>query len=383
MKSQISSTVTALTIAAFLLAGCSLASYSSVLSPAATVTPVSTPSSLPSPTENIPLPTPTNTPVPVPPISLSNFSNLASLHRWNLASDIVKITGAALSPLGDKVALITVRYPQEYSLELHESQTGNLIWQQTLDAKTDYSAVAFSPDGSKVVDGTGSGNITIWNVSDGSLSQTLTGTSYAVRAVIFSPDGNLIAAAGSDSMVHIWRVADGAAQTSYASRHNIGNLVFSPDSRYLATSSDVFAVYDLTSGNDSPVIFYEAIAPHPTTEMAFSPDGQFLIVEGELNDFNHGIWIPRIVVWRLSTNHDSVRKVPIPNPIQNMVVLSDGQTVLGYDASTGKLDAIDTPNKSIVGAIDLGDLLFMDYSADLSRFITVTQTSVAVWGVVP
>jgi len=370
-------------VAVFLLAACSVSFPASMFSPGPTATPVFTPTSLPSPTETIPPVTPTSTPVSAPPISSSNFQNLASLQHWDLASDIVKIIGVALSPLADKVALIAVRYPGQYSLELHQSQTGSLIWQQTLDAKTDYPAVAFSADGSLVAVGTGSSNITIWNVSDGSFSQILKGAAYAVRVLAFSPDGNLIAAAGSDSMVHVWRVADGVAQASYPSRNNVGNLVFSPDSRYLATSSDVFAVYDLTSGNTSPVIYYEAIAPHPTTEMAFSPDGRFLIVEGELNDFNHGVWIPRIVVWNLSSNRDSVRKVPIPDPIQNMVVLSDGQTVLGYDASKGQLDAIDTPDKSIIGTIDLGDLLFMDYSADLSRFVTVTRTSVAVWGVAP
>jgi len=305
------------------------------------------------------------------------------LYQWNLASDIVKLTGIAVSPLADKLAWIAVRYPQAYSLELHEAQTGVLLWQQTLDAKADYPAVAFSPDGSLVASGTGSGNITVWHVSDGSFSQTLKGASYAVRTIVFSPDGNLIAAAGSDSRIYVWRVADGTLQTSYASKYNIGSLLFSPNSRYLAASSDVFAVYDLASKRTSPAIYNEGIAPHPTSEMVFSPDGQFLIVEGELNDAGHDVWIPRIVVWRLSSNRDSVRKVLLPNPIQNMVVFSDGQTVLGYDPTTEQLEVVDTPGKSIVGTVKIGELLFMEYSADLSRFITVTKTSVAVWGVSP
>ena len=66
-----------------------------------------------------------------------------------------------------------------------------------------------------------------------------------------------------------------------------------------------------------------------------------------------------------------------------MIVLADGQSVLGYDASKGQLDAIDVSNKSVAGTVDLGTLLFMDYSADFSRFVAVTQTSVAIWGVSP
>ena len=366
-------------MAAIILTACSVSSFTPVPSPAPTMAPTLTP--VP-PTET-PSVTATNTPVSAPPISLSNFQKLASLYQWDIASEIVKIVGVALSPLADKVALLTVRYPEQYSLELHESQTGNLIWTQTLDAKTDYPSVAFSADGSLIAVGTGSSNVTIRNVSDGSLSQTLRGASYAVRAIAFSPDGNLIAAAGSDSMVHVWQVSGGVTQISYPLKKNVGNLIFSPDSRYLATASDIFDVFDLTSGNTKPVTYYATIAPHATNEILFSADSHSLIVEGELDDANQNIWIPRILVWKLSSNRDAVIKVPIPDVIQNMILLPDGQSVLGYDASKGQLDAINIPTKSIAGTVDLGTLLFMDYSADLSRFVAVTKTSVAIWGVSP
>ncbi len=279
--------------------------------------------------------------------------------------------------------MLTVRYPEQYLLELHESQTGNLIWQQTLDAKADYPAVAFSADGSLIAVGTGSSNVFIWNVSDGSLLQTLRGAAYAVRAVAFSPDGNLIAAAGSDSMVHVWQVSNGTARAPYRLKDNVGKLVFSPDSRYLAAASDIFAVYDLTSANNAPVVYYDASAPHSTSEILFSPDSHFLLAEGELDDRVHNIWIPRILIWKLSSNRDAFRKVPIPDAIQNMIVLGNGQSVLGYDPSKGQLDAIDVSGKSVAGTVNLGTFLFMNYSADFSRLVVVTQTSVAIWGVSP
>ena len=98
---------------------------------------------------------------------------------------------------------------------------------------------------------------------------------------------------------------------------------------------------------------------------------------------NHNTWISRILVWNLSSNRDATIKVPIPDVIQNMVVLPDGRSVLGYDASKGQLDAIDIPGKSVTGTVDLGTILFMDYSTNLSRFMIVTQASVAIWGVSP
>ena len=184
-------------------------------------------------------------------------------------------------------------------------------------------------------------------------------------------------------MVHVWQVANGAARTPYLLTDNVGKLVFSPDSKFLAAELDIFAVYDLTSANNAPVIYYDASAPHPTGQILSSPDSHFLIAEGELNDRDHNISIPRILIWTLSSNRDAFRKLHLPDAIQNMIVLADGQSVLGYDGSKGQLDAIDVSDKSVAGTVDLGTLLFMDYSADFSRFVVVTQTSVAIWGVWP
>ncbi|HUI89626.1 MAG TPA: WD40 repeat domain-containing protein [Anaerolineales bacterium] len=380
----LSSKIIVLVMVALLLGACNTSSPAPLPSPAPTVMLTPTPEAVAqTPTENTPSVSVTNTPASAPPIDLSNFQRLAPLYPWTIAGDIVKITGAALSPLADKVALLTVRYPEEYSLELMDSKTGDLIWKQSLDAKADYPAVAFSPDESLVAVGTGSSNITIWNVSDGSPLEVLRGASYAVRAVVFSPDGKLIAAAGSDSSVHVWQVSSGLIQFTYLLRDNVGSLAFSPDGNYLAISSNIFAVYDLAAGNGTPILYYDAIAPHPTAEILFSPDSQFLMAEGELNNRDANTWIPRILIWKLSSNRSAFRKIPIPDVIQNMIVLQDGRSVLGYDASKGQLDAIDTSSKSVAGTVDLGPLLFMDYSADYSRFLVVTKTSAALWGVSP
>ncbi|MCL5611263.1 MAG: hypothetical protein M1485_01710 [Chloroflexi bacterium] len=363
---------------AFVLSACSVLASATSASPEPTINPSNSPQP---PTEITPLVQATNTPTAPSPISLSNFQNLVSLYQWNLGSDIVKITGAVLSPLADKAALLTVRYPKQYSLELRESETGNLLWTQSLGTKAAYSALAFSANESLVAVGLGSGKVLLWNVSDGRLSKTLQGASYAVRAVAFSPDGSLIAASGSDSMVHVWQVSDGEARAPYVLKNNVGNLVFSPDGRYLATASEVFAVYDLSSGTNVPVLYYDPGTPHATSEIIFSPDGRSLIAEGELNDVNHNVWIPRVLIWELSSNRPASRRITLTDPIQNMVVLPDGQSILGYDASKGQLDLIDISNKVIAGTVNLGTIFFMDYSADFSRFMVVMKTSVAIWGI--
>ncbi len=317
------------------------------------------------------------------PISSSDIAHLSLLAQWDLGSEIVRVTGISLSPQADRLALLTLRYPELYSLEVRDSQTGSLIWKHDLTAKAAYPALTFSTDGRQIAAGLGNGQVLIWNVPDGSLSQTLAGPSYAVRAVTFSPDGSLIAASGSDSRVHVWQISDGAVRTVYSSSGNVGSLVFSPDGRYLAAVSDVFAVYDLSAGKAAPLIYASPLAPHTTQEILFSPDGRSLIAQGELNDVNHNTWIPRILVWNLGSNRQASLKIPLPAAIQNMAVLPGGQTLLGYESGSGQLEAIDIQGKSIVGTVKLGALQWMDYSADLSRIATVAGPRVALWGILP
>ncbi|KAK2731274.1 hypothetical protein FQN57_003536 [Myotisia sp. PD_48] len=51
-------------------------------------------------------------------------------------------------------------------------------------------SVAFSPDGSKIVSGSGDNTVRVWEVATGKLLQTLEGHSGSVTSVAFSPDGS-------------------------------------------------------------------------------------------------------------------------------------------------------------------------------------------------
>ena len=82
------------------------------------------------------------------------------------------------------------------------------------------TSLDFSSDGRLLAVGGGipsrGGEVTVWNVQDGSLALTLKDPhSDTVNSVAFSPDDSLLATAGSDRWARVFRVADGERVTSF------------------------------------------------------------------------------------------------------------------------------------------------------------------------
>ena len=68
----------------------------------------------------------------------------------------------------------------------------------------DVLAASFSPDGGRIVTGSGDSTVRIWDAASGAPIAVLTGHLGAVYSAAFSPDGNRILSAAHDATGRIW-----------------------------------------------------------------------------------------------------------------------------------------------------------------------------------
>jgi len=99
-------------------------------------------------------------------------------------------------------------------------------------------AVAVTPDSSKLVTGSASATIQVWEIETGRLLTTMTGHDQSVMAIAVSPDGKLICSGSSDNTVRLWDLESGRPLHSWAGhKKDISDVAFSPDGELIASGS--------------------------------------------------------------------------------------------------------------------------------------------------
>ncbi|MFM7737929.1 MAG: WD40 repeat domain-containing protein, partial [Planctomycetota bacterium] len=70
-------------------------------------------------------------------------------------------------------------------------------------------SVAFSPDGTRIVSGSGDSTLKLWDAASGEELKTLSGHTDGVGSVAFSPDGTRIVSGSLDTTLKLWDAASG------------------------------------------------------------------------------------------------------------------------------------------------------------------------------
>ena len=209
------------------------------------------------------------------PDSLIRLTDVSTGSELATLTDIGAPSNLTFSPDGKIVA-----FSSHGRISLWNTETGILV--DTALPPT--SALAFSPDGKKLVTGTKEGDVEMWDAETGvavTSSIELDGFSNTVapiRSLVFSPNGMLLAVAkdegiyllGSNKEIHLKERYHRGART----------LVFSPDSTVFVAGLRYgnIELWDLIKGNKLTTLNGHT---KEVKMLAFSPDGQTLVSTGE------------------------------------------------------------------------------------------------------
>jgi WD40 repeat protein/serine/threonine protein kinase len=158
------------------------------------------------------------------------------------------VTALAFSPDGARLAAGEGNPPRSdepAEVRLLDAATGSVV--RTLSGPAPrVNAVAFSPDGHtlvaggtarRAVSGMPAGHVKAWDASTGKEQPPFVGHRLGISAVAFSPDGSRLAAASWDHSARVWDVATRRAVATYYGHDGaLGSIAFSPDGKHIASA---------------------------------------------------------------------------------------------------------------------------------------------------
>ena len=122
-------------------------------------------------------------------------------------------------------------------MRLWSTESGKLL--HTYEGHRSYvNAIAFSPDGEKILSGSRDNTVRLWDTDSGKLVHTLEGHTSSVNAIAFSPDGQKILSGSRDNTVRLWDTDSGKLVHTYEGhRSEVYAIAFSPDGQQILSGS--------------------------------------------------------------------------------------------------------------------------------------------------
>ncbi|KIM21961.1 hypothetical protein M408DRAFT_79768 [Serendipita vermifera MAFF 305830] len=232
-------------------------------------------------------------------------------------------------------------YPQTLAVQAGGQNEWPVVQNVLLGHKGWVNAVSFSPDGRRIVSGSGDTTIRIWDAETGEMvTKPLKGHDWAVNSVEFSHDGRRIVSGSDDGTIRVWDAETGELVSGPVIGHKgpVLSVRFSPDGRRVIFSSSDIAIqtWDTKTGE----IIARPLKGHEQAihSVDFSPDGR-RIVSGS-DDKTIRVWDVEtgdVIVGPLVGHNDHIRSVTFSSDGQRIVSGSYDKTVRVWDAKTGDM----------------------------------------------
>ncbi|MCZ2074044.1 MAG: WD40 repeat domain-containing protein, partial [Bryobacterales bacterium] len=143
--------------------------------------------------------------------------------------------------------------------------------------------LVFSADGELLAScGAGENTITLWDANSRKVRRVLTGHTGPVSAVAFSPDRTKIASASKDTTVNVWNLTSGQLLKSLVHPQAISTVAFSPDGERLAAGG-AFHTVQVWDAHSYKLLNDFHAHWSDICKVRFLPHGDTLVTAGEDN----------------------------------------------------------------------------------------------------
>ncbi len=225
-------------------------------------------------------------------------ADTANLLIWDVEKDRLKtvlkgheseVLGAGFSPDGSKL----VSYSADTAARVWDVESGKQL--AYLSGHQDTVLWAeFSPDGKWIATSSGDQTARVWDAASGIGISVMKGHSEKVYQVRFSPDGLRVVTASEDGTVCLWDAASLSQMSQVLEGHHshVVSISFSPDGRHVATGSKdhTAMLWEIHQKEPKRVlkgyseIKDEDIQDHAlgdVLDVRFSPDGKYLVTSSD------------------------------------------------------------------------------------------------------
>ena len=251
----------------------------------------------------------------------SNYSEYWTpfLYFWDAGTGTLKkrvdhswpVADIAYNPSGNTIATAG----GFEGVRLWDAETGALI--ESLNEHGDspehrVENIAYSPSGFTLAASINT-VVSLWDVSERVVRETLTGHSFRINSVAYSPDGLTVAAGGADIVVCLWDNANGLLLHELEGhRGTVSSIAYSPNGRTIAIAGENHNEEVRLWNADTRTLKTSLDTSGFVNSVAYSPDGNTLATGGaevllwnaHTGELENTFREPSYIVWDIAYSPD-------------------------------------------------------------------------------